>query len=209
MAGVTGALRRARRVHWPRVVLPSAATLVAVGAFLLWGPIGIGNGPLSMGVGATEGWLDTIPGPLGFVLPVVNTGSGHAVVDGIGLLDNTNYPRPRLLATEAIAGGLCGGAWPVRAAAHGFAFTGECHAKSLGPLIGHGFGHETWTGANGAVEVSPPRPGTCWVVTSIVVHYHVGIRHYSATDPYELVVCAGTHYSAVDAALTAAETASG
>jgi hypothetical protein len=35
------------------------------------------------------------------------------------------------------------------------------------------------------------------------VHYHVGIRHYSATDPYQLAVCANSHL--VDAAMDAAE----
>ena len=43
-------------------------------------------------------------------------------------------------------------------------------------------------------------------MTKIVVHYHVGIRHYSASDPYQLVVCAD--HTLVDAATAAAETAS-
>jgi LDH2 family malate/lactate/ureidoglycolate dehydrogenase len=50
-----------------------------------------------------------------------------------------------------------------------------------------------------------PEPGTCWVMTEIVVHYHVGIRRYAATNPYELAVCAKR--ALVDAAMTAAETA--
>jgi hypothetical protein len=43
-------------------------------------------------------------------------------------------------------------------------------------------------------------------MTKIVVHYHVGIRHYSASDPnYQLVVCAnsGQVKSAMDAASSA------
>lgn len=39
-------------------------------------------------------------------------------------------------------------------------------------------------------------------MTKIVVHYHVGIRHYSATDPYQLVVCANSDQ--VNAAMNAA-----
>ncbi len=27
-------------------------------------------------------------------------------------------------------------------------------------------------------------------MTEVIIHYHVGIRHYTATDPYELAVCA-------------------
>jgi len=40
-----------------------------------------------------------------------------------------------------------------------------------------------------AAEVAAPRPGGCWVMTKVVVHYHVGIRHYAATDSYPLAVC--------------------
>jgi hypothetical protein len=29
-------------------------------------------------------------------------------------------------------------------------------------------------------------------MTKVVVHYHVGIRHYSATDPYRLAACANS-----------------
>jgi len=43
-------------------------------------------------------------------------------------------------------------------------------------------------------------------MTRIVVHYHVGIRHYAATDPYQLSVC--TNPGQVDAAMAAAEAAS-
>jgi hypothetical protein len=39
-------------------------------------------------------------------------------------------------------------------------------------------------------------------MTSIVVHYHVGIRRYSATDPYHLAVC--IHEAQVNAAMAAA-----
>ena len=57
-----------------------------------------------------------------------------------------------------------------------------------------------------AAEVAAPRPGTCWVMTKIVVHYHVGIRHYSATDPYQLAVCSDS--AQVKAAMNAASSAS-
>jgi hypothetical protein len=56
-----------------------------------------------------------------------------------------------------------------------------------------------------AAEAAAPAPGTCWVVTRIVVHYHVGIRHYSASDPYQLAVCANADQ--VKAAMNDAEAA--
>jgi len=42
-------------------------------------------------------------------------------------------------------------------------------------------------------------------MTEIVLHYYVGIRHYSATDPYELAVC--SDHRLVDAAMNASEAA--
>ena len=40
-------------------------------------------------------------------------------------------------------------------------------------------------------------------MTEIVVHYHVGIRTYTATDSYRLAVC--TRSKLLDAAMAAAE----
>jgi hypothetical protein len=35
------------------------------------------------------------------------------------------------------------------------------------------------------------------VLSDIVIHYHIGIRHYSATEPARTVVCAGKNASAL------------
>ena len=43
-------------------------------------------------------------------------------------------------------------------------------------------------------------------MTKVVVHYHVGIRHYSATGPYQLAVCSDS--AQVSAAMNAASSAS-
>jgi hypothetical protein len=43
-------------------------------------------------------------------------------------------------------------------------------------------------------------------MTKIVVRYHVGIRHYSASDPYQLVVCSDA--AQVNSAMEAAQAAS-
>src|SRR5258708_23696309 len=60
-----------------------------------------------------------------------------------------------------------------------------------GPIMGHAVGptNTNFYGFPAAAEVAAPHPGTCWVMTKIVVHYHVGLRHYSASDPYQLAVC--------------------
>jgi hypothetical protein len=61
------------------------------------------------------------------------------------------------------------------------------------PAVGFGY--------PAAAELAAPEAG-CWVLTAVVVHYHVGIRHYVVTDPDGLVVCIGT--AAINAATNAA-----
>jgi hypothetical protein len=114
--------------HRRRVIIFAAAGLLAMGAFLLWGPIGLGNGPLSVGLGYGEGAV---------------------------------------------------------------------HAVSPTHPVSPGF--------PAAAELAAPRPGTCWVMTKVVVHYHVGIRHYSATEPASIALCADS--AQVNAATKAAESA--
>jgi len=187
----------------PVIGLVAAVGLLAIGAFLLWGPIGLGNGPLSGASNVIDGWADTGRLPVGFVIPIHNSGNAPAVIDGLDLVGGTSYPRPHVLELEVLTSGLCGGPWPARQAVRGFVLVG-CGGADAGPLIGHAFG-VTPPGSFGfpaAAEVAAPRPGTCWVMTGIVVHYHVGIRHYSASDPYQLAVCTNPDqvYSAENAA---------
>ncbi len=164
---VRGWLRLGRR-H--RVILLAAVGLLAIGAFLLWGPIGLGNGPLSTAIGVSQGTVDSGPGPVGF-----------------------------------LTSGVCGSAWPARSAGRGFVLAG-CGGADAGPLIGHAFDGPTpaiFFGFPAAAEAAAPRPGTCWVMTKIVVHYHVGIRHYSASGAYDLAVCSSD--GQVNAAMNAAD----
>jgi predicted transcriptional regulator of viral defense system len=91
---------------------------------------------------------------------------------------------------------------------YGFVLAG-CGGKDSGSLIGRAIGPtrpNSYYGLPAAAKVAAPHPGTCWVVTKIVVRYHIGVRHYSATSPYELAVC--THEAAVKAAMVAAEVGS-
>ncbi len=43
------------------------------------------------------------------------------------------------------------------------------------------------------IEMAGPPATECVVVTAIVVHYHVGIRHYTATVPQGEVWACGKH----------------
>jgi hypothetical protein len=189
-----------------RVIILAAVGLLTVGAFLLWGPIGLGNGPLSTAVG--YGFGAVRPGsPVGFVIPIYNSGDSPAVVDGLDLISGTSYPDPRVLRLNVLTSGGCIGPWPVRQEVRGFVLVG-CGGADAGPLVGHAVGptHPVSPGFPAAAEIAPPRPGTCWVMTKVVVHYHVGIRHYSATESSHFAVCANS--AQVNAATKAAESAS-
>jgi hypothetical protein len=198
---------QARPVRRRRLVVIAVVGVLAIGAFLLWGPIGLGNGPLTGAIYATVGGPDATGTPMGFIIPIRNSGQAPAVIDGIVLIGGTKYPAPHVLALSVLTSGTCGGPWPTRHTARGFVLAG-CGGKDAGPLIGHAFGPTPANvfGFPAAAEVAAPPPGTCWVTTKIVVHYHVGIRHYSATGPFQFAVC--THEAEVKAAITAAETGS-
>jgi hypothetical protein len=189
-----------------RVVILAAAGLLAAGAFLLWGPIGLGNGPLSTGLGYGEGAVHTGT-PVGLVIPIFNSGGSSAVVDGLDLIGGTSYPGPHVLGLEVLTSGTCIGTWPVRQAAGGFVLVG-CGGTDAGPLVGHAVGptRPVSPGFPAAAEIAAPHPGTCWVMTKVVVHYHVGIRHYSATESSQIALCADS--AQVNAAMKAAQSAS-
>src|ERR1700722_6862336 len=197
---------RARYGRKCRVMIIAAAGLLATGAFLLWGPIGLGNGPLSTGLGYGLGAVHP-SGPVGFVIPIYNSGGSSAVVDGLDLISGTSYPGPHVLGLEVLTSGTCIGAWPVRQAAGGFVLVG-CGGTDAGPLVGHAVAptHPVSPGFPAAAEIAAPRPGTCWVMTKVVVHYHVGIRHYRAPESSRFAVCADS--AQVNAAMKAAESAS-
>jgi hypothetical protein len=80
----------------------------------------------------------------------------------------------------------------VRTTAAGFILNGGCDGRPLGRLYGRAVGTPDSTNVSAAFELRPPRPGACWLVTRIVTHYHVGIRHYVASDPFVLAACAGS-----------------
>ena len=197
---------RARYGRKRRAMILAAAGLLATGAFLLWGPIGLGNGPLSTAVDYGLGAVHA-GGPVGFVIPIYNSGDSAAVVDGLDLISGTSYPDPHVLGLEVLTSSTCIGTWPVRQAAGGFVLVG-CGGTDTGPLVGHAVSptHPVSPGFPAAAELAAPRPGTCWVMTRVVVHYHVGIRHYSATEHASIAVCADS--AQVNAATKAVKSAS-
>ncbi len=190
-----------------RILLVAAVVLAAAGGFLLWGPVGLGNGPLSMASGGASGAADPGAGPYAILLPVHNSGHDHAVIDSVQLIGGTPYPAPHLLSLDLVGSHACGAAFAAEISAGSGYAVRDCGTREDGPLVGRAIGFTTATsfGYAAAARVSAPARGTCVVMTKIVVRYHVGIRHYTATDPNGLALC--WHHASSSAVQTAVSAA--
>ena len=186
-------LGRAAR-YWPYAG-GLAAALLAVGAFLAWGPVGMGSGPLSVASLDASQVLGTKVQPWGLFIEL-DAGQSGAVIDRVTLLGGRGYRPPRVIALWADSDEECGGMFPWRGQT---SILRSCAPGGLTQLLGKavpavsvaapdGVDHR-YPGIAAVVEVGPPGPGGCWVVTSVVIHYHVGIRHYATTTPETLAAC--------------------
>ena len=134
----------------------------------------------------------------------------QAVIDSVQLVGGTQYPAPHLLSLNLIGSGACGPAFSAQlSAASGYAVS-KCGTREDSPLVGGAIGFTTAAsfGYAAAARVSAPAHGTCVVMTKIVVRYHVGTRHYTATDPNGVALCwhhapSSAVHTAVGAALAA------
>jgi hypothetical protein len=198
---------RARWTRRRRVLTRAGVALLAVAAFLLWGPIGLGNGPLQVGQPGGEGWADSADAPVALALPMTYAGQDSVVIDGVDFVGGTSYPAPHVVFLEVLATDpQCSGLLGAQPATAGFAEAG-CSSRSRGPLIGSSFYvHRALSpGLAAAAELAAPRPGTCWALTKIAVHHHIGIRHFTATGPAGYAVCATANYRLVQTAMHAAD----
>jgi hypothetical protein len=189
-----------------RTIIALVAVLLVVGAFLLWGPIGLGNGPLNLGSYCCLGQT-ALRGEqrAALVIPVLNSARATAVVDSVQFKGGNGFPNAHVLSLWTISYANCGGDWPVPARPGPPEMPGSCGAHILGPLIGHGYGLETELGGAMALAVvSLPSSNGCWVISAVVVHYHIGIRHYAATDPFGFTFCGARTSSALQQLATQA-----
>jgi hypothetical protein len=168
-----------------RVVIPVIAALLAVGAFLFWGPIGLGNGPLGVPAGFGDfGQVQASTQPTAYVATLVNAGGSTAVIDNVTVTSAQGYSPVRVLSVRVArhsmygcvdngpASNLAACARPPFAPAAGFA---------VGPHVNSVVGSRN--GPALVIEMARPSATQCVVLTAIVVRYHVGIRHYTATVP--------------------------
>ena len=193
-----------------RVAVAAVLAFLAVGAFLLWGPVGLGNGPVSVHRSGAMGWVDSSGSPVLATLPIYYSGHPEAVIDGVQLIGGTRYPVPHVLTLEVLATSrACTGLGPARRTSHGFA-EARCPGTAAGPLIGRSFGPGRVLSVDftAAAEIQAPPPGQCWVTTKIVVHYHIGIKHFSASGQLDQAVCTTRDPKFAEIAMDAAVAAS-
>lgn len=184
----------------PGWIAASAAALAGVSAFLAWGPIGLGNGPLWLPTasGGTYGWSQQRTASVAFVLPIGNHGQSAAVIDNVGVTYRQGFKPPVLLKT--LTGQMTGYACTALGAASGprSALAG-CVRPDLQVVTGTTIPAGAYRPSGRSrkhepalvLELAGPGHRQCWDITSIVVHYHVGIRHYAGTFPQANVMTCG------------------
>jgi hypothetical protein len=230
LVATTDTSLRGRWRRRPGAIIPALVALLAVAAFFAFGPVGLGNGPLQVGNPDAWGWADPAGTPVALALPMSYAGHDPAVIDSVDIIGGAfNYPAPHVIAIEVLAADPrgpqlangCNGLQGARPAAGGFAEAG-CPSSPRGPLIGSSFeaGHAllpwyavddmAWPSGwsppprlEAAVEFAGPRPDTCWVATKIVVHYHVGIKHFAATGHAGFSACGTRNVGLIGSAMDA------
>jgi hypothetical protein len=181
-----------RQARW---LAATAVAGAAVGAFLVWGPVGLGNGPLLLpsSSGGVWSWSDPRSEPVAYVLTIENHGHGAAIIDGVVVTGSS------LFAPLALQHALIG-----RAAMWGCTslgpFSGPGLASCVQPLLQPATravipaGTVLIVGKHDpalVLELTGPRTGQCWDLTSVVVRYHVGIKHYVGTYPQADIISCG------------------
>ena len=168
------------------LILFAAAALVVVGAFLLWGPIGLGKRPAQC------------PGHGG----QLRLGPGHDPADGLHCharqlrrIDGSDRPRHRHVSARILAGTRSQRARrPLQHVRLRRRRPGKVQPRRLRSAALRGGSGLRCRTAREHRDRKPQRPGLviemarpsanqCVVVTAIVLRYHVGIRHYTATVP--------------------------
>jgi hypothetical protein len=169
---------------------------LAAAAFLAWGPIGLGPGPLVVYTPGGGQILGARSQPWGLMVPL-QAGNTGAIIDQVVVTGGSGYTGPRVLSIREVADrpGQCGGAFPWRGPQSILSF---CAAGGLRPLLGNPLPPDD-PGADMVIKIAPPgSPDGCWVVTAITVHYHVGIRHYTVTStgPFDACKTAAEEHNA-------------
>jgi hypothetical protein len=137
----------------------------------------------------------------GMMVPL-QAGNSGAVIDGVVVVGGAGYGGPRVLSVLEVASrpGQCGGTWPWQGPD---SILSTCAIGGVHRLVGTPPPGDD-PGVDMVIKVAPPasRSG-CWTATAIVIHYHVGIRHYTVTSTGVFAACQTTtqEHDAADLAL--------
>lgn len=185
--------------YWGLIGGVAALILLAAGAFVAWGPVGVGDGPLSVAFVSSTG---TVPqsAPTMVLIPVQTAAGTRAVIDAVGITGGNGSPPPELLEVVGDRSQACSGIWYPLTGSGGF--RQRCAPDGTVPLLGHVVPVQTAAlltadspgtaptrGINVGIEVSPPGSSGCWAIGKVAVHYHVGGRHYTAVAQESLTGC--------------------
>ena len=181
---------RARAVFWWRWIAAVVIVSFLTVAFLLWGPIGFGSGPLMVYAPSGGQILGPRDQPWGLVVGI-QAGASRAVIDQVTVVGGAGYSGPHVLSVlEATSQpGQCGGTAPWEGPD---SIISGCGISGLRSMVGVPLPGNN-PGVNMIIKIGPPvgRSG-CWTLTAIVVHYHVGIRHYTLTSTGQFAACQTT-----------------
>jgi hypothetical protein len=178
---------RKRRVLWRRWITVVLITSLAVVAFLVWGPIGLGSGPLVVHAPTGGQILGDQDQAWGMLVPI-QAGNSGAVIDQVSVAGGDGYRGPSVLSIREVADrpGQCGGTFPWQGPQ---SILSSCAIGGLHRLIGIPLPADN-PGVDMVIKVGPPGgPSGCWTAIEFVVHYHVGIRHYTVTSTGNFAAC--------------------
>jgi hypothetical protein len=179
--------RRAHPGLWWRWIAAVAIASLAAAAFLIWGPIGLGSGPLTVDAPSGGQMLGLQDQAWGMMVPV-QAGNSGAVIDQVSVVGGAGYSGPHVLSILEVSDrpGQCGGTFPWVGPE---SILSTCAVGGLHRLIGSPLPGDN-PGVDMVIKVGPPAGASgCWTATAIAVHYHVGIRHYTVTSAANFAAC--------------------
>jgi hypothetical protein len=183
-----------------QIVGSGVAGLAVLGAFLYWGPVPIGGGPLRDAIGIDEVGLVSRTDPAAITIPLT-AGSSGAVIDGVSVATSRRFPAPAVIALHSNRDTPgCPGVWNGWTGADGYyascAYGGPGTIRSLigqpipvSSTVQAPRSIHTWPGIAALIVVAPPEGSVCWTVTSITFRYHVGFKHYTAAFGVDVAGC--------------------
>ena len=122
------------------------------------------------------------------------------MIDGVAIATSRRYPAPAIIALHSNRDTQgCLGPASLTGPDSYYTLCAYGGPGTIGPLIGQPIpvsstvqaprSIQTQPGIGAKIVVAPPQGALCWTITSIAFHYHVGLKHYTATVAINLAAC--------------------